>query len=46
MERAWTEIKAMQQVQQSIDFYRLGMVFFRTGQAKQQFNLRQSYFGI
>lgn len=46
MERAWLEIKAMHQVQQSIDFYRLGMIFFRSGQARQQFILRQSYFGI
>jgi predicted O-methyltransferase YrrM len=46
MERAWKEIKALHQVNQSIDFYRLGMVFFRSSQARQQFILRQSYFGI
>jgi predicted O-methyltransferase YrrM len=46
MEQAWNEIKAMYEVHQSIDFYRLGMVFFRSNQARQHFNLRQSYFGF
>ena len=46
MESAWNEIKSMSEVQQSIDFYRLGMVFFRSNQARQHFNLRQSYFGF
>lgn len=46
MERAWLEIKAMPHVQQTIDFYRLGMVFFRSHQARQEFILRQSSFGI
>jgi len=46
MERAWNEIKTMNEVQQSIDFFRLGMVFFRTSQARQHFNLRGTYFGF
>ena len=46
MERAWSEIKSMTEVQQSIDFFRLGMVFFRTSQARQHFYLRGTYFGF
>jgi predicted O-methyltransferase YrrM len=46
MERAWNEIKSMNEVWQSIDFFRLGMVFFRTSQTRQHFNLRGTYFGF
>jgi predicted O-methyltransferase YrrM len=46
MERAWKEIKQHPEVQQTIDFFRVGMVFFRKGQVKQHFILRSSFIGI
>jgi hypothetical protein len=46
MERAWKEIKQHPDVRQTIDFFRVGMVFFRKGQVKQHFILRSSFTGI
>ena len=46
MLKAWNEIKKDNLVQQSADFYRLGMLFFRKQQAREHFTLRTSTFGI
>jgi predicted O-methyltransferase YrrM len=46
MLKAWNEIKQDAFVQQSIDFYRLGMLFFRKHQAREHFTLRTSTFGL
>jgi predicted O-methyltransferase YrrM len=46
MRKAWNEIKQDAFVQQSIDFYRLGMLFFRKRQAREHFTLRTSTFGL
>lgn len=39
MARAWQSIKQHPQVSVTIDLYRLGLVFFRQGQAKENFTL-------
>jgi len=46
MLEAWNEIKQDAFVQQSVDFYRLGMLFFRKHQAREHFTLRTSTFGL
>jgi predicted O-methyltransferase YrrM len=46
MLKAWNEIKQDEFVQQSVDFYRLGMLFFRKHQAREHFTLRTSTFGL
>ncbi len=40
MERAWETIKAMPEVKQTIDLYQFGIVFFKSGQVKEDFVLR------
>jgi predicted O-methyltransferase YrrM len=40
MERAWEDIKKMEAVQQTIDLFQFGIVFFRPGQVKEHFVLR------
>lgn len=40
MEEAWEEIKAHPQVTVSVDLFWIGLVFFRTGQAKEHFRIR------
>ncbi len=40
MEKAWERIKAHPRVTVTIDLYDLGLVFFRTEQARQHFRLR------
>ncbi len=40
MEAAWEEIKAHPQVTVTIDLFWIGLVFFRTGQAKEHFRIR------
>lgn len=40
MKKAWSEIKEHPQVTITIDIYKMGFVFFRTGQNKQHFKLR------
>jgi predicted O-methyltransferase YrrM len=39
MEKAWKVIQQIPRVTVTIDLYRLGLVFFRTGQVKQHFTL-------
>ena len=39
MEKAWNVIQQIPRVTVTIDLYRLGLVFFRTGQVKQHFRL-------
>ena len=40
MEEAWNEIKQDSRVTISIDLFKIGIVFFRKGQVKQDFVLR------
>ena len=40
MEKAWEEIKQMDEVRQTIDLYQFGLVFFKTTQVKEHFVLR------
>ncbi|WP_442796195.1 O-methyltransferase [Pelobium manganitolerans] len=40
MQQAWEQIKAHPQVSVSIDLFWIGLVFFRKGQAKQDFKIR------
>lgn len=40
MARAWQEIKQHPQVRVTLDLFFIGLVFFRTGQAKEHFRLR------
>ncbi len=40
MSEAWNEIKSDPQVSVSIDIFRMGLVFFRTGMVKQDFIIR------
>ena len=40
MEQAWNHIKAHPDVTVTIDLFWIGLVFFRTGQAKQDFKIR------
>lgn len=46
MLKAWNEIKQDAFVRQSIDFYRLGLLFFRKHQVREHFTLRTSTFGL
>lgn len=40
MKRDWKEIKSHPQVSVSIDLFDIGLVFFRAGQAKEDFKIR------
>ena len=40
MEEAWSAVKAHPRVTVTIDLYNMGLVFFRTEQAKEHFTLR------
>lgn len=40
MKKAWQEIKAHPKVTLSLDFFQIGIIFFRTNQPKQEFVLR------
>jgi len=40
MMRAWQELKAKKEVRLSIDLYRMGLLFFKTDQAKEHFVLK------
>ncbi|MFD0793237.1 O-methyltransferase [Mucilaginibacter litoreus] len=40
MKRAWAEIKAHQQVTATVDLFWIGLVFFKPGQAKEDFKIR------
>ena len=40
MEQAWDEIKRHPQVTITVDLFFMGLVFFRQGQAKQDFVVR------
>jgi predicted O-methyltransferase YrrM len=40
MEKAWETIQSHPDVTVSLDFYQVGIVFFRKGQAKEHFILR------
>jgi hypothetical protein len=40
MKDVWQQIKNHPQVTVTIDLYKFGLVFFRTGQRKQHFKLR------
>ena len=39
MKQAWTQIKAHPQVSVTIDLFKLGLVFFRKEQKKENFKL-------
>lgn len=40
MEKAWNEIKAHPKVTVTLDLFKIGIVFFHTGQVKQHFRIR------
>jgi predicted O-methyltransferase YrrM len=40
MQKAWKAVQQMPEVTVTLDLYRLGLVFFRTGQVKQHFRLK------
>jgi hypothetical protein len=40
MKEAWSEIKANPQVSTTVDLFWIGLVFFKSGQAKEDFLVR------
>jgi hypothetical protein len=40
MKQAWAQIKAHPDVTATVDLYWIGLVFFKTGQAKEDFKIR------